>query len=83
MLLFHFRAMFYHLNLKDHPASILAPGVFVFFAMIVLTIRTTFIVMLLIIAACAGIAYILSLTLLSPPNSDVDAMPLSETTSIQ
>ena len=74
---FHSGAVFYHLRLKHHPASGLAPGVFVLFAFIVLTLRTNFFIAALITAACVGVAKLLSLVLVTPPNQGEDEVLLS------
>jgi len=65
---FHSGAVFYHLRLKHHPASGLAPGVFVFFALVVMTLRTNFLIAALITSVCVGVAYLLSLVFVTPPN---------------
>ena len=74
---FHCGAIFYHLRLKHHPAAGLAPGVFVLFAMIVLTLRTNLLIAALITAVCAFVAYLLSLVLVTPLNPDEDEALLS------
>lgn len=74
---FHSGGAFYHLRLKHHPATGLAPGFFVFLALIVLTLRTNLLIAVLITAACVVVAKLLSLVLVTPPNQDEDKSLLS------
>ena len=63
---FHSGAVFYHLRLGHHPAAAFAPGVFVVFAVIVASIRTSFMVAVCGTMACIFIAKLLSLILVRP-----------------
>mmetsp|Transcript_64 Transcript_64/g.94 ORF Transcript_64/g.94 Transcript_64/m.94 type:complete len:155 (-) Transcript_64:265-729(-) len=70
---FHMGGVFYHLRLNHHPAAGFAPGVFVVFALIVATIRVGFLLALLGLVVCTGVAAILCWILVTPPDKNDQA----------
>ena len=66
---FHIGAIMYHIRLGHNPLVGLAPGVFVVFAFIVASIRTSILVALVGTTASAIIAFVLCNILVKPVNS--------------
>ena len=68
---FHTGAIFYHLRLGHHPVVGIAPGMFVVFAFVVVTLRVGAVIGLLGLLVYTAIAFVLSRILVTPPNANI------------